>query len=86
MTLNQDVNGNDLPMVESTDKPELNVATKIAMEKILVLILLNGANYKRYAIVHNQLANQFTQGTNSYPNITESTVRFLNNYKPIRHV
>ena len=52
-------------MIESANKPSLDGATKIAREKILALMLLNGANYMRYGDVRNQLANQFTQGTDS---------------------
>ena len=63
MTLEQDANRNDLTIVDSADKPALDVATKIARENILALMLLNGANYKRYAKVCKQPANQFTQGT-----------------------
>ena len=64
----------------------MEVATKIVQEKILALMLLNEANYKRYAEVRSQLADQFTQGVDSYPKITENPVCLLNNYKPIRAV
>ena len=82
----QDSNQQDMTTAESVDKQELEGATKIAREKILALMLLNGANYKRHIEVRNQLANQFTQGMDSYPNMTKSAVRLLNNYKPLRAV
>ena len=86
MSLQQDSNGNDRPLIESSNKPELDAATKITREKTLALILLNGANFKRYAKVRNHLANQFTQGTDSYPKTIEGCIRLLNNYKPLRPV
>ena len=52
----------------------------------MALMLLNGANYKRYNKVCNQLANQFTQGVDSYPKTIKSAACLLNNYKPFRVV
>ena len=86
VALKQDMNGNDLTIVESASKLEVESATKIVQEKILALMLVNGANYKQYTEVHHQLANQFTQGVDSYPKTIKSTVRLLNNYKPLRPV
>ena len=70
-------------MAESADEPALDAATKIAREKILALMLLNGANYLQYVEVR---VNQFTQVTNSYPKTIASSVHLLNNRKPLRSV
>ena len=75
----QNANGKDLPLIETSSPMELAAATKIAREKALALILLNGANFKRYAEVRSNLANQFTQGTDSYPTTIEGCIRLLNN-------
>ena len=73
-----------MTIVESDNKQELEGDTKIAREKILPLMLLNGgANYKRYIGVHNQRANQFTQGVDGYHNIIENAICLLNNYKSL---
>ena len=84
MTLKQNAKGNDLSIMDLADKSTLDVSTRIAREKILALMLLNGANYKRYAEVCNQLANQFTQDTNRNPKTIEISIHLLNNYKPLR--
>ena len=46
VALKYDTNGNNLTIVESASKLEMELATKIAREMILTLMLLNGANYK----------------------------------------
>ena len=43
VAVNQD---DDKTLSESTNKQDLDAAIKIAREKILVLMLLNGANYQ----------------------------------------
>ena len=86
VTVKNDSNGTDRPLIESSNKAELDVVTKIAREKTLTLILLNGANFKRYTEVRNHLANQFTQGTDSYPKTIKGCICLLNNYKPLRPV
>ena len=41
-------------LTESAIKQEIDVAIKIAWEKIIVLLLFNGTNYQQY---HNALSN-----------------------------
>ena len=43
----------DKTLSESTNKQELDAAIKITREKILVLMLLSGANYQQYGEVRN---------------------------------
>ena len=73
-------------MTKSTDKTAMDGAIKTAREKIMALMLLSGANHKRYAEVHNHLANKFTQGIDGYPKTIERSVRLLDNYKPLHPV
>ena len=50
-------NGVSLPLIESANKTALDGAIKTAREKILALMLLNGANHMQHAKVRNHLAN-----------------------------
>ena len=86
MALKVDRNGYDLTILESTSKLQMESATNIAQAKIPALMLLNGANYKRYTEVRNQLANQFTQGIDSYPKTIKNTVCLLKNCKHLQPV
>ena len=47
----------DKSLIDSAGKLALDAAIKIVQEKILALILLNGANYNQYGEVHNMLSN-----------------------------
>ena len=83
VAVQNDSNGKKHPLVEPSTKAELDAATKIAREKTLALILLNRANFKRYAEVKDNLANQFTQSTDSYPTTIWGCICLLNNYKSL---
>ena len=86
MVRKQDSNQEDMTMMESSNKRELEAATNIAQEKTLELMLSNGANYKQYTKVRNQLANQFTQDVDNNPKTIKNAIRLLNNYNPLKSV
>ena len=79
--MNKEVNKT---MMDSADKPVLDAAIKIFREKILALMLLNGANYQQCCKMRNVLSNQFTQRVDSYPMVIEGAILLLNNYKIMR--
>ena len=71
--------GGNKTLTESANKQELDAAIKIAWEKILTLMLLNGANYNQYSKVRNAPFNQFTLGVYTYLKSIEEAVQLLNN-------
>ena len=76
--------GNNLSIIENANQGETEAATKIARDKILALMLLDGANWHQFSEVCNSLSNQFTQEIDTYPKTIEDMVLLLNNFKTTR--
>ena len=60
---------------------EMEAAKKIVRSKVLAAMFLNGASSKRFKMLTDDIANQFTFGQDNYPTTLEDAVRLLNNYR-----
>lgn len=64
--------------VASPTKNELAAAHLSVREEFLAALLLSGANRDRYGALRNELANQYTFGSDLYPKTTDQCLTMMN--------
>ena len=52
-----------------------------AAEAVKAVLLISGADKRRYGKLKEQLANNYLLGANQYPNTLEKATRVLGNYQ-----
>ena len=62
----------------SPTSAELAAANSSVREEFLAALMLSGANRDRYGALRNELANQFTFGSDLYPKSTDQCLTMLN--------
>ena len=66
---------------DSATPHEMKAAKALSRAKIIATMFLSGASFKQHQEMKDDLANEWTLGSDRYPTTIEETVRLLNNYK-----
>ncbi len=67
--------------VNNVTEAKRAAAEETAAEAVKAVMLISGADKRRYGKLKDKLANNYLLGTNQYPNTFEKAVRILGNYQ-----